>query len=288
MINRDKIYFDDGADKWISESYAEGGSMAETRLDVVNNLISQRASISILDVGCGDGRFLNKLDQKSHKVGIDFSKTMINLAKTRNPEIPFYNIDLNNTASLQKLSKLGTFDCITMMGVVHYLPKPSLTLANVANCLSKNADFIISFRNRLFNINSHSKYHGSELTRRDHKMLTQELEVWKQNEFLNVDLLEQIKTESEGESLLQISKDLDFLEGTNDDQWNPDGFDNWRQFTPINSISLLERAGLKSTRLIPLNENIVNLEKFSLMASDDKAAMLLASSSFLIVAKRIN
>ena len=78
------------------------------------------------------------------------------------------------------------------------------------------------------------------------------------------------------------------MEGTNDDQWNPDGFDNWRQFTPINSISLLERAGLKSTRLIPLNENIVNLEKFSLMASDDKAAMLLASSSFLIVAKRTN
>ena len=35
MINRDKAYFDEGAEKWISESYNEDGSMAKIRLNVV-------------------------------------------------------------------------------------------------------------------------------------------------------------------------------------------------------------------------------------------------------------
>ena len=57
MINRDKEYFDEGARKWISESYDEDGSMAKI-IEYGYDLISQRGPISILDVGCGDGRFL--------------------------------------------------------------------------------------------------------------------------------------------------------------------------------------------------------------------------------------
>tara|TARA_B110001450_G_scaffold256772_2_gene288630 strand:+ start:5985 stop:6851 length:867 start_codon:yes stop_codon:yes gene_type:complete len=288
MINKDKEYFDEGAEKWISDSYVENDSMAKIRLNMVNDLISRRGSISIMDIGCGDGRFLSKLDQTSRRVGVDFSKTMIKLAKTQNPEMLFSNIDLNDKSSLQQLSKFGTFDCITMMGVVHYLQKPSLTMPSIRNCLSKDAEFVISFRNRLFNINSHSKYHDSELTARDLSLLIQELEVWKQNEFLNIDMLEHIKQEPIGEKLLQISKNLDLFDGTNDDHWNPDGFDNWRQFTPFNAILLLEAAGLKSMSLIPLHENLVSLEKFSLMSSAEKVTKLLESSAFLIVATRAN
>ena len=288
MVNKDNAYFDEGAEKWISASYVENDSMAKTRLKMVNDLISRRGPNSIMDLGCGDGRFLNKLDQTSRRVGVDFSKTMLNLAEAHNPEMIFSNIDLNDKLSLQQLSKLGTFDYITMMGVVHYLQKPSLTLPSITNCLSKDAEFVISFRNRLFNINSHSKYHDSEFTVRDLRLLNQELEVWKKNEFLNIDMLEHIKATPKGEELLQISKNLNLFDGTNDDHWNPDGFDNWRQFTPFNAILLLEAAGLKSISLIPLNENLVSLEKFSLMSSDEKATILLESSSFLIVATRTN
>ena len=288
MINRDKAYFDEGAEKWISESYNEDGSMAKIRLNMVNDLISQSGPISILDVGCGDGRFLSELYQATRRVGIDFSNNMIKLAKRNNPDILFSNIDLNDAVNLQALNKLGAFDCITMMGVVHYLPKPSLTLNCLKNCLSESADLIISFRNRLYNVNSDSKYHHSDLTIRDLSLLNQELELWSQSDFLNSDLLDAIKTKGKSERLLQKLKKLDFFEGVNDNHWNPDGFDNWRQFTPINSILLLENVGLKSVGLIPLNKDLRYLREFSKLSNEKKANNLQKSSSFLIVAKRIH
>lgn len=288
MINRDKEYFDEGAKKWISESYDADSSMAKIRLNMVNDLISQRDPISILDVGCGDGRFLSELDHAIRRVGIDFSNTMIKLAEMNNPDMLFSNIDLNDEVNLQGLNELGAFDCITMMGVVHYLPKPSLTLNYIKTCLSKSADFIISFRNRLYNINSHSKYHSSDLTARDLSLLNQELELWRQSDFLNIDLLNAMKAKTKGESLLKKLKKLDLFEGVNDKHWNPYDLDNWRQFTPINSILLLENVGLKSLSLIPLNKGLKYLEEFSLMSNEKKANILLESSSFLIVAKRIH
>ena len=95
-----------------------------------------------------------------------------------------------------------------------------------------------------------------------------------------------MKTKANGKSLLQKAKRLYLYEGVNDKHWNPDGFENWRQFTPISSILLLEKVGLKSLSLIPLNKELKYLEEFSMVNNEKKASILLDSSSFLIVAKR--
>lgn len=48
----------------------------------------------VLDLGCGNGDLLASL-QPSHGVGIDFSARMVKLARTRHPELAFYQEDVH-------------------------------------------------------------------------------------------------------------------------------------------------------------------------------------------------
>lgn len=50
---------------------------------------------TILDAGCGTGRYIEKLKDSSKRViGLDFSKEMINIAKEKYPDVEFHHADL--------------------------------------------------------------------------------------------------------------------------------------------------------------------------------------------------
>ena len=104
MVDKDRAYFDEGAERWIKESYEDKVSMAKLRLDMINKLVADTSPKSMLDIGCGDGRFLSQFSNCNNRVGIDFSEKMIALAEARNPELQFSNIDLNQKDDLKILA----------------------------------------------------------------------------------------------------------------------------------------------------------------------------------------
>jgi SAM-dependent methyltransferase len=93
------------------------------------NLISkfkiQNSKLSILDLGCGNGRFLKFLMdqhiQVEKYVGLDNSSELLEIAQNQFnlPNIEFINLDLED--NWIKDIKNDSFDLITVFGVVHHL-----------------------------------------------------------------------------------------------------------------------------------------------------------------------
>lgn len=82
--------------------------------------IKEISPSSLLDVGCGDGRFLhevNKLLNISTLLGVDYSQKAIDLAKVLNPNILFIAGDIKN----KELSK-NKFDGITLIETLEHIP----------------------------------------------------------------------------------------------------------------------------------------------------------------------
>ncbi len=75
---------------------------------------------SVLDVGCGEGRFLGLLNNEiDRKVGVDLSERPILFAKAFHPEIEFH---AKNAADLQE-----TFDIVTAIEVLEHIPDEQIT-----------------------------------------------------------------------------------------------------------------------------------------------------------------
>ncbi len=72
----------------------------------------------ILDIGCGNGRFLYALEDKhAEYCGIDSSEEMIELAKQKFPEAKFFQADATDLPFED-----GSFDDIISMATLHHIP----------------------------------------------------------------------------------------------------------------------------------------------------------------------
>ncbi|MFV8224370.1 class I SAM-dependent methyltransferase [Christiangramia aquimixticola] len=81
----------------------------------IKTLVEKLQPSSILDIGCGEGRFLGLLDSKiERKVGVDLSERPIQFAKAFHPNIQFYSMD----ASYLK----EEFDIVTAIEVLEHIP----------------------------------------------------------------------------------------------------------------------------------------------------------------------
>jgi len=110
-------------------------------LNIVKNLLKPFTGQSVLDAGCGDGRFCYELKDKNVKiVGIDFSERAIAFAKVFNPDGEFYIKDLKNLKLPYK------FDYMVLIETLeHIIPSEiSLILENLSNILKKDGKLIIT------------------------------------------------------------------------------------------------------------------------------------------------
>ena len=93
------------------------------RLKVVSDLLSKIEFNSLLDIGCGDGRFLKEIRKAYGNIklaGIDSSAKALALAKQLNPELEFEQRDI-------LVSPLETkWDVITLLEVIEHIPPSTL------------------------------------------------------------------------------------------------------------------------------------------------------------------
>jgi 2-polyprenyl-3-methyl-5-hydroxy-6-metoxy-1,4-benzoquinol methylase len=104
---------------------------------------------SILDLGCGNGRFYEFLKQKNLKneyLGIDNSIEFINQNKISFPEASFEVVDIINDIS--KISE--EYDFVAVFGVTHHIPSKEFRktwFESLGKTVSKNGYLFISFWN---------------------------------------------------------------------------------------------------------------------------------------------
>lgn len=254
-MNNTKEVFDKLAVNWINESYNSGEqTIATIRLEVIEELLKEIKPKSLLDVGCGDGRLLSLFQDITQRIGIDYSANMVALAKKQNPNIDFLQADLNDiNLENHLLSNIqNKYQVMIMMGVVHYLDIPSKTISSLEKIIENNGFFIISFRNKLFNLNKESKYHNSLNTQKNIKYLNEELNyLSKHEEEISINNGQIEKNENILKLITKI-KDDKLYEGYTDSSWNPENHNNWRQFTPLEAVILLEQIGFSVLKIIPL------------------------------------
>ena len=135
LIANNKKFYDAAADKFSS-----------TRLfpwrdfEFIKKLV--RSGDSVLDLGCGNGRFYQYLhDKKIKYLGVDVSKKLISKAKKLNPAALFKAVDILNFKSQEK------YDLILMVAVLHHIPSDGLRkkiLENIRGILKKDGILVVS------------------------------------------------------------------------------------------------------------------------------------------------
>ena len=92
--------------------YLSGIAVILSELEVIN-------FSSLLDMGCGDGRFLRELRRHYNDtklLGIDYSGKAIRLANSMNPHIEYKQGDINSMSLSEK------FDVVTLIEVLEHIP----------------------------------------------------------------------------------------------------------------------------------------------------------------------
>lgn len=97
---------------------------------------------SVLDVGCGDGKFLWALGDRWQRTGVDAAGETIALVKSRMPELHMIPGDLLSEELSGK-----SFDAITFWHVLEHLPDPRGVMRRAVSLLKPGGWLIISLPN---------------------------------------------------------------------------------------------------------------------------------------------
>ncbi|OQY41982.1 MAG: hypothetical protein B6227_03605 [Fusobacteriia bacterium 4572_74] len=131
---RSKIFFDKAA----NTNY--GNSEKLDKYILKNIVIDDKTTI--LDLGCGDGRFLQKLrglNSNNILYGLDISDKMLELADSKN--IKKCGFTLGDSSYLPYSE--GSIDLIVCLNSFHHYSTPELTLKGIKRVLSSEGRVII-------------------------------------------------------------------------------------------------------------------------------------------------
>lgn len=122
---------------------------------------------SLIDIGCGDGRFLKEASRNftSKKLlGIDYSERAINLAKAMNPELNYQCIDISSHAPINE-----PVDVITLIEVLEHIPldKVNTFIRSFSEYLKPGGRLLMTVphQNKPVQAKHFQHFNGRELTR---------------------------------------------------------------------------------------------------------------------------
>ena len=98
---------------------------------------------SLLDVGCGDGRFLREIKRtypEKTLLGVDYSETAIRLANAMNPHLEYRQGDINS------IELPHEFDVVTLIEVLEHIPPPQVAsfVSSLARLVSSSGKLVIT------------------------------------------------------------------------------------------------------------------------------------------------
>jgi SAM-dependent methyltransferase len=99
--------------------------------------------ISVLEVGCGTGDLLQGISAK-RKVGIDFSPSMIEVAKAKHPGIEF------QVMAAEEIQFSEKFDLVILSNLIGYLDDVQHVLEEIRKVCHENTKIIITYYNYLW------------------------------------------------------------------------------------------------------------------------------------------
>src|SRR5262245_35693420 len=88
-------------------------------IEVVLEVMQGLPLTSLVDVGCGDGRFLREVAHRypgARLLGVDYSESAVRLARAFNPQVTYQALDITRAESI------GTFDVVTLIEVLEHIP----------------------------------------------------------------------------------------------------------------------------------------------------------------------
>ncbi len=99
--------------------------------------------LSVLEVGCGTGELIGRIKGK-RKTAIDFSPSMIELAKKNFPDIEFYCMDAEN------ITLNGQYDLILLSNVIGHLEDVQKALSGLQKLCHPRTKIIVTYYNYLW------------------------------------------------------------------------------------------------------------------------------------------
>lgn len=181
-----KKYFDENAIVWLSDAYFEGEysyPVGFHRVRIVINIIKKRfglKNLNLIDLGCGRGDLCIAEAQLGYNAtGVDQSEKMISIANGSRISL---SADVSSKIKFicgdfdQVNLPNDTYDVATSLGVIGYLPDDDSLFTIAKKILKPNGIFIVSCRNRLFNMFPTSKYTKMEIQEESALELIEEIE----------------------------------------------------------------------------------------------------------------
>ena len=117
-------------DRWARK--AARGESIHGEADLVDSLLAPGASV--LDAGCGTGRVAIELARRGHDVvGVDLDPAMLDLARSKAPDLPWIEGDLASTIVTDAAGDQRQFDAAVAAGNVMIFLERGTEAAVVAN-----------------------------------------------------------------------------------------------------------------------------------------------------------
>ena len=173
-------YFKDNADSWLLDAFEQSGYNYPTpyhRLRVLKNILSLIEVNKLMDLGCGGGQIAIALAKEGINVhGVDQSEEMISIAKS---ELSKQSVQIRDRITfeckpIEAIKVSEKYDAVTAMGLIGYLGNDELLFEIASRSLRDEGYFIVSFRNRLFNLFSISHRTIREVEEGNFNSLVQE------------------------------------------------------------------------------------------------------------------
>jgi len=138
---------------WDGQRFAQTRNLAWgyeylSYLQVVMDTVTRLPFESVLDVGCGDGRFLFELRRRcsaKRLVGLDYSRRAIAYAKAMAPDVEWICGDIRDSEVLD-----GCFDVVTLVETLEHIKPPELLdfLEGVERRLADDGALVVTVPSR--------------------------------------------------------------------------------------------------------------------------------------------
>ena len=142
MFNHAEATADDRS-RWIRKNFY----YHNRDVSYLNFILSNNCSI--LDVGCGNGWLLNRLNANK-KIGIDISPRMVEAAKSTCPDATIINADIESRSDLKLIKKHGSFDYILLSDTLAFLDDIEVGLAHINELCEPTTRIIMSRYNEIW------------------------------------------------------------------------------------------------------------------------------------------